>query len=94
MQLSLRQREHITVRRDGEEIEVYNWVNITRQTTVRGHNPCVERGDPTLGAGDSTMDPDAVTHWVADELEDEFYIDVTDHGIEVIDPTAEEVEVL
>lgn len=90
----LRQRDTLTVDVDGEELEVYGWVNIERRTTVRGSNPVVDHGDAKIGAGDSRMDPDAVTHWVAEEVEHEFGIDVQDHDIRVIDPTDEEVDVL
>jgi hypothetical protein len=94
MPLTLRQRERITVRRDGEEVDVFNWVTVQQASRVRGHNPVVETVDTQIGAGDSMMEPDAVTPWVAEELQDEFYIDVEERGIEVIDPEADDVEVL
>jgi len=78
---------------DGEEIEVFNWVNIQQPAVVRGHNPVVEKFDAEIGAGDGAKTPGAVTHWIAEELLHEFGIEVEDHGIEVIDPTAEEVTV-
>jgi hypothetical protein len=77
-----------------EEIEVYNWVNVEQRSAVRGHNPVVEYFDADIGAGDSPETPDAVTHWVAEELDFEHNIDLSDHGIEVIDPTDDEVSVL
>lgn len=92
--MNLRQRDRITLRRDGEEVEVFNWVNVNQPAIVRGGNPSVETFEAEIGAGDSRVTPDAVTSWVAEELMDEFYIDVEDHGIEVIDPESEEVEVL
>lgn len=89
----LQRKERLTVLREGEEIEVFNWVNIQQPAVVRGHNPVVEKFDAEIGAGDSPMKPDAVTHWIAEELWHEFGIEVEDHGIEVIDPTGEEVTV-
>ncbi|WP_225334265.1 hypothetical protein [Halomicrobium urmianum] len=90
----LRRKERLTVVQDGEETEVFNWVNVNQPAIVRGHNPVVDTYDAQIGAGDSSMHPDAVTHWVAEELRDEFNIDPEDHDIEVIDPTDEEVGVL
>jgi len=86
--------DRLTVHHDGEEVEVFNWVNIKQPAVVRGANPVVEKFDAEIGAGDSTRTPDAVTTWVARELEDEFGITVEDKGIKVIDPTDEEVHIL
>jgi len=90
----LQHRDRITVRRDGEEVEVFNWVNITQPTVVRGGNPTVEKFDAQIGAGDSARTPGAVTEWVAEELWHELSIDVADHGIEVIDVESDDVDVL
>ncbi|MWG36512.1 hypothetical protein [Halomarina oriensis] len=90
----LNRREEIDVRVDGKELLVYNWVNVIQPTEVRGHNPVVATAGADIYAGDSTMKPDAVTHWVAKELDDELRIDPADHGIEVIDVTDDEVTVL
>lgn len=79
--------------KDGEEVEVFNWVNIKQPAIIRGHNPAVETFDAEIGAGDSPRTPDAVTTWVAEELEMEYGINPEDHDIEVIDPESEEVEV-
>lgn len=87
-------RERITVVCDGKEIDVFNWVNVKQPAIVRGHNPVVERFNAEIGAGDSTHTPEAVTPWLAEELELEFSIDVTEYGIEIIDPTSEEVDVV
>lgn len=92
--MSLRNRDRITVEKDGEEIEVFNWVTVKQPAIVRGSNPVVDKADPKIGAGDSMMDPDAVTEWVAEEVWAEYSIDVEDQGIDVIDPIAEEVTVL
>lgn len=91
---SLRRRERLTVVRDGDEVEVFNWVNIKQPAIVRGNNPVVETFEAEIGAGDSPATPDAVTHWVAEELWHEFSVKVEDHGIEVVDPTDEDVTVL
>jgi len=90
----LQRRERIDVLVDGEERIVYNWVNIRQPAIVRGHNPVVDHFEADIGAGDSPETPDAVTHWVAKELYHEFAIEPEDHGIDVIDPTSEEVDVL
>lgn len=92
--MKLQHRDRITVIRDGEELEVYNWVNIKQPAIVRGGNPVVERFEAEIGAGDSPMTPDAVTTWVAEELYHEFSIDVEDHDIDVIDVESEEVDVV
>jgi len=92
--MNLQHRDRITVYKDGEEVEVFNWVNIKQPAVVRGGNRVVEKFTAEIGAGDMRKAPEAVTHWVAEELEDNFGIDPTDNGIEVIDPTSEEVDVL
>lgn len=93
---TLRRRDRLTViDEDGEEREVFGWATVQRASTVRGSNPVVDHGEPRISAGDAIgMDPEAVTHWLAQEIEDEFGVDVRDHGIDVIDPTSEEVDVL
>lgn len=92
--MNLKHRERITVQADDEEIDVFNWVNVTQPATVRGHNPAVETYQADIGAGDASFTPEAVTPWVAEELSREFYIDVEEHGIDVIDPTDDGVTVL
>ncbi len=87
-------KDRMTVERDGEQLEVFNWVNINQPATVRGHNPVVETYDADIGAGDAAFTPEAVTAWVAEELRDEFRIDPEDHGIEVVDVESDEVTVL
>ncbi len=87
-------KERMTVARDGEELEVFNWVNVDQPATVRGHNPVVEKYDAEIGAGDASFTPEAITKWVADELRHEFHIDPEDHGIEVVDVESDEVDVL
>jgi hypothetical protein len=92
---NFRLRDRLTVKHDGEEKEVYNWVNIKQPAIVRGSNPVVERFTAEIGAGDSQMHPEAVTSWVAEELLYEFNIDLdTYNEIEVIDVESEEVAVL
>lgn len=91
---SLQRKERITVIRDGEEVERFNWATVIQPARVRGHNPVVEKFDAEIGAGDSRMKPDAVTHWVAEELDFEFGVDPEEHGIEVIDPTDDDLEVV
>ncbi|MFC7216505.1 hypothetical protein ACFQO4_20815 [Saliphagus sp. GCM10025334] len=89
-----RLRDRLTVEKDCEEIEVFNWVNVNRWSTVRASNPVVSHEETEIGAGDASFTPDAITKWVAEELHDEFYITPEDHGIEVIDVESDEVTVL
>lgn len=91
--MKLRQRDQLDVVRDGEEIEVYNWVNVSEHHTVRGGGE-VNTNTTKIGAGDGTMQPDAVTHWVAEELWEECSINVVNRGIRVVDVESEEVDVL
>lgn len=87
-------KERMTVEKDGEEVEVFNWANVQQRHVVRGHNPIRETFGADIGAGDSSRKPEAVTHWLATELFHELNIEVEDQGIEVIDPTSDEVNVL
>jgi len=87
-------RERLTVEQNGEEKTVYNWANIMQPAVVRGHNPVVEKFDPDIGAGDSPEKPDAITHWLAEELWHEFGIEAEDHGIEVVNVESDEATVL
>ena len=89
----LRMRDRIAVERDGERIDVFNWANVTERKTPRG-GVSVETHRGDVGAGDSSAPPDAVTHWLADDLFHECSIDVEDRGIEVVDVESEEVDVL
>jgi len=93
--LTLRQRDRLTVvDTDGEERDVFGWATVERVTHVRGSNPVVDTLELNVFAGDSRMKPEAVTHWLAEEIEAEYGTDVGDLGIDVIDPTDEGVSVL
>ena len=86
-------RDRITVERDGERLDVFNWANVTEHKTIWGGAQVeTRRGD--VGAGDSSAQPDAVTQWLADDLWSECLIDVEERGIEVVDVESEEVDVL
>lgn len=83
--------------RDGEEIEIFGWVTVQRWSRVRGSNPVCSHEETKIGAGDSMMHLDYVTHWVAKELEANLGIDLEasdEYDIEVVDPTADDVEVV
>ncbi len=89
--------DSVTVRdEDGDEVRVYNWLSVKTEAEVRGSNPVFQQIDDAvkIGAGDSWTEPDAVSERVAKELQEARGIDVRDHDIRVIDPTAEEVDVL
>jgi hypothetical protein len=92
--MNLQHRDRITVERAGEELDVFNWVNIMQPAVVRGGNPVVEKFDAEIGAGDMQRSPEAITTWVAEELRREFHIDPEDHGIEVVDVESDGVIVL
>lgn len=81
---------------NGDEVRVYNWLSVKTEATVRGSNPVFQQFDDgvKIGAGDSWVEPDAVSDRVAEELQEARGIDVRDHGIRVIDPTAEDVDVV
>lgn len=93
-QKELQRREQIDIETEDGSMLVFNWVNIRQPAVVRGHNPVVDKFEAEIGAGDASFKPEAVTHWVAEELDLEFGIDPADHGIDVIDVTEDEVTVL
>lgn len=86
-------QDRITVRKDGEEIYVYNLVNIEQPAEVRGESE-VRRHKAGIGAGDSFVPPEYVTEWVAQTLYDEFGIKVEDRDITAVDIESEDVTVL
>jgi len=94
MNMNLQHQDRITVEKDGEEIDVFNWVNIKQPAVIRGGNPTVEKFDAEIGAGDASFTPEAVTTWVAEELWHEFGIEVEKRGIEVIDVESDDVHIL
>jgi hypothetical protein len=89
-----RNRERLTVERDGERIEVFNWVNVERPAVINAGGRSIERFEANIGAGDSPATPDAVTAWIAEELWHEFGVEPEDYGIEFVDIESDEVTVL
>lgn len=92
-----RQQDVITVHRDGEDVEVYNWVSLerTQRAVLRGDLTSENYDeDPTVMDGEGVLVPEAVTQWVADDLAREYNVDVTECGIDVIDVESDEVDVL
>jgi hypothetical protein len=82
---------------DGEEVEVFGLVSVTveEQTQFRPAGQETFRGSVEIEAGDGGIGaPEAVDQRVAEAIYAEYGIEVTDHDIRVIDPTAEEVDVL
>jgi hypothetical protein len=79
---------------DGEEVTIWNWVNVLQPAHVRGHNPTVEKFDARIGAGDMQEPPEYVTERVAEELWHEFGVEAENHGFEVVDPTSDEVQLV
>lgn len=92
----LQRRDRIAVRDEtGDEREVFGWATVEDVSRVRGSNPTVDTVAFNIYAGDTRSPPDAITHWLADEIEYEYGVDVRDRDdIDVIDPTSEEVNVL
>jgi hypothetical protein len=86
--------DRFNVIKDGEEVVVYNWVNVEQPAIVRGDNPAVEKFTPDIGAGDSSTPPEYVTQEVAEELWHEFGIEVEDHDIGVVDVESDDVQLL
>lgn len=93
--MSLKHRETIDAQHPetGEEITIYNWVNVVSPVVIYG-GKSIEHFELDIGKGDSTVTPNYVTEWVAQDIYHEYTVEVEDHGIEVIDPTDEEVVVL
>jgi hypothetical protein len=90
--MSLRHRDTIEARVDGEEVTVYNWVNLEIPYVIRGGTTS-EQFEVKIGAGDSPRTPEYVTEWVAEDLWHEHSIEVEDYGIEVVDIESDEVDV-
>ena len=91
----LRQRDRLEITdSDGEKHTVFGWVTVDRASFVRGSNPVVDHVETHIYAGDSETPVEAITHWVAEELEAGFAIDAENHGIDVIDVTKDEVRIL
>ena len=93
----LTKKDTILVERDGEQIEVHNWVSFKRieRAVVRGSRMS-EKFDsrPSVEDGEGYKKPEAVTTWVADDLSGNFGIDVEKLDIEVIDVESDEVTLL
>lgn len=96
--MSLRHRDRITVEKDGEEIDVWNFLNVDMPYQLRGGNPTVETYTDLadIEIGGSGPQPDYVTSWVADELWHELHLDNLEEkfGIEVIDIESDDVQVI
>ena len=93
--MRLRHRERIEVYHNGEEITVWNALNVDMPYQIRGSKLSKEAYPDLatieiIGGGPQ---PDYVTEWIAEELWHVFGIDDLDvFGIEVIDVEADDVE--
>lgn len=93
--IDLTGRDTLTVERDGEQIEVYNHVSVSRHHYVNSVNGYEEfKASLTKGDMAEGPEPEAVTDRLARLLWGEFGITVEDRGIDVIDPADDEVTVL
>lgn len=82
------------VRIDGGEdrLRVYNWGNVQLHEQLRPGS--VERTQIFVNAGDATFPPDAITQRFAEQLADEYGVDMTNHDIKVVDIDSDGVSVL
>jgi len=96
--MNLRHQERITVEKDGEEIDVCNFLNVTMAHQVRGGNPTQETfyGSSRIEIGGGGPQPDYVTEWVAEELwhGHGIYLPTEEFDIEVVDIESDDVTVL
>lgn len=89
--------DRVEVRHDGEEVTVFGWatVEVHEQTRFQAGSQETFRGTVRIEAGDGGIGvPEAVAPFLADAILDTYSIDVEDHGIDVIDPASEEVDLL
>lgn len=95
MATNLTGRDLITVLKDGEEIDVFNHVSVSQHHYVNSMNS-YETFEPDIAKGDmgTGPKPEAVTERVATLLWGEFGIEVENLDIKVIDPDADDVDVL
>lgn len=87
-------KDRITIERDGERLDVFNWVNITQKSVIYAGAGSTERFTMEIGAGDSSIKPERITEWIAKELWHEYGFDAEENGIEVVDVESDEVTVL
>jgi hypothetical protein len=85
-------RDRLTVMRDGEELEVFNWCSLMQHHII--HPATQETRPPDIERGDGGTTPKYVTEWLADRLWHEYDVHVQDYGIETIDIESDEVTVL
>jgi len=96
----MRHRERIEVAKDGEEITVWNFLNVSPAYQFRGSNPTMEtfHSKTEITSGGGFRDVEYITSWVAEELWHELSLSEQTlnetHGIEVVDIESDEVTVL
>lgn len=95
---NLQIQDRIEVEKDGEELEVWNFLNVTPAYQFRGGNPTKEEFPDLhrIEAGGGAGSVDYVTTWVAEELWHDLGIDLDRDRweIEVVDVESDEVAVL
>lgn len=94
--MDLRQQERLkVVDADGEKREVLNKFTVVREADIKVAKPSGDfRQDTSVYDPDNRSQPEVVTHWVAKIIESEYQLNVKHSGIDVIDPTDEEVTVI
>lgn len=95
---NLQIRDRIDVERHGEELEVWNFLNVTPALQFRGGGVVREDfpDEYHIEAGGANGPVDYVTDWVANEIQHELNIDLTDDkwDVEVVNVGADAVTVL
>lgn len=80
---------------EDEEVTIFNHISVNRGyyiNSVNGHDTYLN----TISRGDmaGSARPEYITPRLDEYLYDEFSIDVTNHGIEVLDPESEDVQLV
>ena len=88
----LHTQARIVVEVDDERYELYNEVEIDAKYLIGADE--TETLQFNIWGEEYGISPWVVTHWVAKRLRDDLGVDVEDHGIAVVDPTADHVTVV
>jgi hypothetical protein len=88
----LHTQARIVVEVDDERYELYNEVEVDTTYLVTATE--TETLQVDIWSEEYGIVPWGVTHWVAQRLREDLDVDVEDHGIAVVDPTADHVRVV
>jgi len=87
--------DRILVDRDGEEIEIFDWVSVRQEHRVHSTGGYETFIGPILAGDGGLGEPDAITPRIAELIQSEFGVSertLDERGIEVVDPDSNEVE--